>query len=308
MTVSSAETDPATFTDPWQKTHLVDQKSDVAGSGSMTGPPPSTHIASAGFACPASKIAAPLASPTQMACDGGSNTRSPIGSVSSPNLAASQIFERSVGGDPTTVLVPNGHVALHHLSEDLIPPALDASAETLTDASVDPDFVEVVTVGNLNQQQQVSNFNSACSSPQPQISASATFPNTAVSNTDNVEPGCAVCDQTQKRLSFVSYADLIQVESASAQFPPPAASSLPSPGSQSPPLLQQQQQQQDKISDAHRTVGILPASNKTPPLLSTSSPPFLSDLHRSGSEMVGEIKQSLSDTMHPPALPVHLDS
>ena len=307
MTVSSATTDIAAFTDPWPKSHLLNQKSDVEGSASITGPHSSIAFQSAGFTGPASKTSAPLASPTLMAYNGGSNTRSPIGSVSSPNLAASQIFERSVGGDPTTVLLPLGGVPAHHLSEDLIPPALDASAETLTDASVDPDFVEVVTVGNLNQQQQVSNFSSTSSSPQPQILASAVLPSKAVSNTDDVEPGCAVFDQTQKRLSFVSYADLIQVESTSAQFPlPPPASSLSSPGSQSPPLLLQQQQH--KVFDAHRTAGIPLASTKTPPLPSTSSPSFLSDLHRSSSEMVGEIKQSLSDTMHPPPLPAHMDS
>jgi len=71
---------------------------------------------------------------------------------SSPHLhspASSELFERNVqepisiaslGGDE-----PAAHIPSHVVTEDLIPPALEASAQAITSQSLNPDEVEIVT-------------------------------------------------------------------------------------------------------------------------------------------------------------------
>jgi hypothetical protein len=63
--------------------------------------------------------------------------------------ASSEIFERNVqervaiaslGGDE-----PAAHIPSHVITEDLIPPALEASAQAITSQSLNPDDVEIVT-------------------------------------------------------------------------------------------------------------------------------------------------------------------
>jgi len=96
------------------------------------------------------------------------------------------------------LLTSSSGIPAHHLSEDSIPPALDASAETLVDVSVDPLMVEIVTVGDIA-------CNSGTSSPYSQT----------YDGTSSIEPGSTIDDE-RRRLSFISFTDLIQSENRSA--------------------------------------------------------------------------------------------
>ena len=69
------------------------------------------------------------------------------GMVPSPrphSPASSMIFERNVQEE----IVPSEvspHFATHVMTEDHIPPALDASADAITNSKLDPDAVEIIT-------------------------------------------------------------------------------------------------------------------------------------------------------------------
>ncbi|KAJ8102830.1 hypothetical protein POJ06DRAFT_56709 [Lipomyces tetrasporus] len=142
---------------------------------------------------------------------GTASFSSPFGSpvpssprVSSP--ASSMIFERQVQ-DP---VLTASDVPSHHHSENLIPPVLAASCEALTDESVDPDEVEVVSVARpysnsihrTNSSVSLASLASMAPSFQPvsSKSSSLTSPSSAPPPTSG---------SSTHRLSFYTYADVV---------------------------------------------------------------------------------------------------
>lgn len=153
---------------------------------------------------------------------------------SSPRMASpagSQIFERDV---QESVLLPNSPAIPSHIkTEDYIPPALDATSEAITDDHLDPDSVEIIT----HTQHQTAA--SALQPPYGETSAASSHLGGSASwadelansfserdyglgvSTDNASNyGSLENTADVRRLSFISFADVVQSEQG-----PPAGSS-----------------------------------------------------------------------------------
>lgn len=141
------------------------------------------------------------------------------GLSSSPRLASpagSQIFERDV---QEAALVPNSPaIPSHIITEDHVPPVLDASSEAITDNHLDPDSVEIIT--HANHQPAALAVNVAGSSDhlsnswQDDLAASlaaADFRPVADQN-DSASNYGSVDNTDVRRLSFISFADVVQAE------------------------------------------------------------------------------------------------
>ncbi|KAK9390464.1 hypothetical protein V1515DRAFT_21658 [Lipomyces mesembrius] len=124
--------------------------------------------------------------------------------VSSPD--SSMIFERQVQ-DP---VLTASDVPSHHHSENLIPPVLAASCEALTDESVDPEDVEVVSVARPYSN-SIHRTNSAVSLASIASSAAsflAVSPKSSSSTATSTAPPPTSGSSTH-RLSFYTYADVV---------------------------------------------------------------------------------------------------
>lgn len=165
---------------------------------------------------------------------------------SSPRMASpagSQIFERDV---QESVLLPNSPAIPSHIkTEDFIPPALDATSEAITDDHLDPDSVEIIT--HTQHQTAASTLQPY---GEPPMSAShldgSSWADELANSFSERDLGLGVTDNASnygslentadvRRLSFISFADVVQAEQG-----PPASShrdsihlagltSLPSP-------------------------------------------------------------------------------
>lgn len=132
---------------------------------------------------------------------------------SSPRLhspASSQIFERSVQDEIPPQASP--HLPSHIITENHIPPVLEASSAAITDKELDPDTVEIVTStlhqpasltvtgAGLNDQSMSSSWvDDQSAHPDMEDSAS----NYGSLDTNDV-----------RRLSFISFADVVHAEHA----------------------------------------------------------------------------------------------
>lgn len=153
---------------------------------------------------------------------------------SSPRLhspASSEIFERNVQEPlPISTLsseLTDAHIPAHVMTEDDIPPALDASAEAITSKSLNPDEVEIVTStshqpaaasvldGSTSQADLIS-LNSPLrfetpidSEPASSLQASSVLQNLD----DEVASSYGQLDPNDvRRLSFISFKDIVQSE------------------------------------------------------------------------------------------------
>ncbi|KAK2871805.1 hypothetical protein FQN49_002813 [Arthroderma sp. PD_2] len=141
---------------------------------------------------------------------------SPHSQMHSP--ASSQIFERDVQEDFPVQTSPS--IPSHIVTENHIPPILEASSAALTDNRLDPDSVEIVT-HNLHQPASLSVTGTGASPSQGEHSLASSFHEYASpqSPCDPEETASTYggFDTTDiRRLSFVSFADLVhgeQVES-----------------------------------------------------------------------------------------------
>jgi hypothetical protein len=150
--------------------------------------------------------------------------------MSSP--AGSQIFERDV--QESTVLLPNSPAIPSHIkTEDYIPPALDATSEAITDDHLDPDSVEIIT--HTQHQTAASTLHPYGDAPMSasHLGAGSGWADElansfserdfglGVTNTDNASNyGSLENTADVRRLSFISFADVVQAEQG-----PPASSS-----------------------------------------------------------------------------------
>ncbi|KAF3760815.1 hypothetical protein M406DRAFT_63953 [Cryphonectria parasitica EP155] len=140
---------------------------------------------------------------------------SPSPRLSSP--AGSQIFERDV---QEAALIPNSPaIPSHIITEDHVPPVLNASSEAITDDHLDPDTVEIITHANHQPAGVAVNVagipDNTSTSWQDDLAASlsaADFraladPMDTGSNSGSPENSVDV-----RRLSFISFADVVQAE------------------------------------------------------------------------------------------------
>lgn len=146
---------------------------------------------------------------------------------SSPRLsspAGSQIFERDV--QESTVLIPNSPAIPSHIqTENYIPPVLDASSEAITDDHLDPDSVEIITHTSHQPALAVAGFGSE---PTSAVGLNSNWADELASSFAEREQdtaffaGGSVADSASnyghldttdvRRLSFISFADVVQAE------------------------------------------------------------------------------------------------
>lgn len=130
----------------------------------------------------------------------------------SPRLtspAGSQIFERDV--QESTALPTSPAIPSHIQTENYIPPVLDASSEAITDDHLNPDAVEIVT----HTSHQPASSGMPGSTPFDNASASASWAEDLAAFTDKEESASnyGSLDSTDvRRLSFISFADVVQAE------------------------------------------------------------------------------------------------
>jgi hypothetical protein len=142
----------------------------------------------------------------------GSPRIRPIGMGASPNRrsmhrSASAIFERNVQEPEDSSAIP-----AHIKTEDHIPPALDASSLAITDDHLNPDDVEIV----MHAAHQPASTAVAGGMAESVYSQSLAHEDSlASSHADVNEPASnyGSLDMTDpRRLSFISFADVVQAE------------------------------------------------------------------------------------------------
>ncbi|KAK0652202.1 hypothetical protein B0T16DRAFT_426781 [Cercophora newfieldiana] len=130
--------------------------------------------------------------------------------ASSPRLASpagSQIFERDV--QESTTLPPNSPAIPSHIqTENYIPPVLDASSEAITDGHLDPNDVEIIT-HTSHQPAAVAVTGGGLLEPSwaDELAAFA-----SEKGTDSASNYGSLDTTDVRRLSFISFADVVQAE------------------------------------------------------------------------------------------------
>lgn len=138
--------------------------------------------------------------------------------VSSP--AGSQIFERDV--QDSTVLKPSSPAIPTHIqTENYIPPVLDDASEAITNQRLDPDAVEIVTHSS-HQPASVTVTGAVAtthgsSTPYEQTSSEwaaelASFADRVGLPLDSASNYGSLDSADVRRLSFISFADVVQAE------------------------------------------------------------------------------------------------
>ena len=137
---------------------------------------------------------------------------------SSPRLhspASSQIFERNVQED-TVPIATSPAIPSHITTENHIPPVLDASSMAITDDHLTPDTVEIVThPGHQPAAVTVTgtHADSTLSSPIPDEIPQ--IPQQVFENNEETASTYGALDSTDvRRLSFISFADVVNAEHA----------------------------------------------------------------------------------------------
>ncbi|KAH6690601.1 hypothetical protein F5X68DRAFT_203321 [Plectosphaerella plurivora] len=187
----------------------------AAAPGSSATRPPPLHSESSKVSTTTRSTGSPTRSefPSMMpASPGRAFTGSPR--VASP--AGSQIFERDV--DTVTALKPQSPAIPNHIqTENHIPSVLDASSEAITNERLDPDSVEIVTHAQHQPASVAVPGAAPASSSQPsyeQLAASWAEELGALGDRDpDSISNYAALDATDiRRLSFISFADVVQAE------------------------------------------------------------------------------------------------
>jgi hypothetical protein len=132
---------------------------------------------------------------------------------SSPRIASpagSQIFERDV--QESSLPVPNSPAIPSHIqTENHIPPVLDASSEAITNDNIDPDTVEIV-MHSSHQPAAVTVTGVGSSEP---TGGNWVDDLIAHPDKDDAASNYGALDSTDvRRLSFISFSDIVQSEHA----------------------------------------------------------------------------------------------
>ncbi|KAG6004973.1 hypothetical protein E4U21_000596 [Claviceps maximensis] len=139
---------------------------------------------------------------------------------SSPRLsspAGSQIFERDV--QDSTVLKPSSPAIPTHIqTENYIPPVLDDASEAITNDKLDPDSVEIVThTSHQPASVTVTGVPAITASPFDQMASEwaaelALFADRVGLSPDSASNYGSLDSADVRRLSFISFADVVQAE------------------------------------------------------------------------------------------------
>lgn len=135
--------------------------------------------------------------------------------VSSPG--GSQIFERDV--QDSTVLKPSSPAIPTHIqTENYIPPVLDDASEAITNEKLDPDAVEIVThTSHQPASVTVTGASGGATSPFDQMASEwaaelASFADRVGHPPDTASNYGSLESADVRRLSFISFADVVQSE------------------------------------------------------------------------------------------------
>lgn len=128
--------------------------------------------------------------------------------------ASSMIFERNVQ-EEVTAPQPSPAIPSHMITEHHIPPALDATTEAITDRRLNPDKVEIVT--HTVHQPAASVIADSLEQPHsPLHTEDSHVGHTSSSllrhDSDNVSNYASLDAVDVRRLSFISFADVVQAE------------------------------------------------------------------------------------------------
>ncbi|KAK9447817.1 uncharacterized protein V1518DRAFT_434651 [Limtongia smithiae] len=149
-----------------------------------------------------------------------------------PSLSpeSSMIFERQVQDQ---LLSPDA-VPSHHYNANMIPPVLAASCEILTDSAANFDRVEVISITRSSRANSMHKSNSSVSLASLQVSSPSISPMLSPH-----APSLPPID-TQHRLSFCSYSDVVQysLERDGVGTPGDDAETLNGYGDGSPSVMQ----------------------------------------------------------------------
>ncbi|KAI1817390.1 hypothetical protein GGS20DRAFT_532999 [Poronia punctata] len=150
---------------------------------------------------------APLESPNMMPSSPGRGLYSTSPRISSP--AGSQIFERDV--QESTILPTSPAIPSHIQTENHIPPVLDASSEAITDDHLNPDAVEIIT----HSSHQPAAVTVTGAPLYDSVSGSWTEDIGSFSDKEESASNYGSLESTDiRRLSFISFADVVQAEHA----------------------------------------------------------------------------------------------
>ncbi|KAK8069540.1 hypothetical protein PG994_006156 [Apiospora phragmitis] len=154
------------------------------------------------------------------------------GMSSSPRVASpatSQIFERDV--QETSVAMPNSPAIPSHIQvENHIPPALDATSEAITDDHLNPDSVEIVT-HTSHQPASVTVTGTGPYDTQSTQSTSWVDELQSLAEKDEAASNYGSLDSTDiRRLSFISFADVVQAEQGNSNVAASSRESMRIPG------------------------------------------------------------------------------
>ncbi|KAI8194317.1 hypothetical protein KHU50_011826 [Colletotrichum sp. SAR 10_65] len=128
-----------------------------------------------------------------------------------PSPAGSQIFERDV--DNMSIKPQSPAIPSHIQTENHIPPVLDASSEAITDDHLDPDSVEIVThAQHQPAAAAVTGANGGTPHASDSMAASWTEELRAFADRDDASNYNSLENADVRRLSFISFADVVQAE------------------------------------------------------------------------------------------------
>lgn len=135
---------------------------------------------------------------------------------SSPRMhspASSQIFERNVQED---VMPPQAspQIPSHIITENHIPPALDATSAAITNKQLDPDLVEIIT--HSTHQPAAVTITGATDQGMGEFLHQDMSHVSHRQDVDNASNYAALDNADVRRLSFISFADVVHAEHAEA--------------------------------------------------------------------------------------------
>ncbi|KAM0485434.1 hypothetical protein ACHAPX_001420 [Trichoderma viride] len=145
-----------------------------------------------------------------------SPTRAFSGSPRIASPATSQIFERDVQ-DHSLPKSSSPAIPSHIQTENHIPPVLDDASEAITNNKLDPDSVEIVTHASHQPASVAVPGTSASHTPHDQgpsdwASELASFANRIGFPADSASNYGSLDSADVRRLSFISFADVVQAE------------------------------------------------------------------------------------------------
>jgi len=183
--------------------------------------------------------------------------------------ASSLIFERNVQEPEASAAVP-----AHIKTEDHIPPALDASSLAITDAQLNPDDVEIVMHAAHKTQGGAHDEAVAGAVAAAAAAAAATATATATATGEPSEVGYGALDLTDpRRLSFISFADVVQAEHVEYDRQELLGAGLASPVSSPPTTTTTSGAASPQTADLGRTLshGSRKSGAQSPPIAAAAA-------------------------------------